>query len=205
MDNLEKNLDREVNSYLQIVESNPEVQKLQNGSITSDVYSKFLKTFYVVEYLSHKAVKKASEKTTNSHPYLSKRFDLCAKGELGHAEIALKDLSDLGETDLELNNKQIVDEYDDFLQRHADDYPLGILGHSYLFENVSGILFPKNKPLNFPSKFIEVHAKEDPRHSQAIKRTVRKIEKDISVNDIERIISITRKSGNHLLKVFETA
>ena len=33
--------------------------------------------------------------------------------------------------------------------------------------------------LEYPSKFIEVHAKEDPGHSLAIKRTVRKIEEDL--------------------------
>lgn len=205
MSRLEQHLDKEVENYLEIVESKPEVKKLQNGSISSDIYRKFLKTFYIIECLSHKAVKRASQKTASFDPYLSKRFHLCAQGELGHAEIALKDLSNLGEKDFELNNKQIVDEYDNFLQKHADNYPLGILGHSYLFENVSGILFPKGKPIDFPSKFIEVHAKEDPRHSQAIKKTVRHIEKGISDDDIEKIIGITRKSGSYLLKVFETA
>ena len=204
MNSLESSLDKEVNIYLQIVEDREEVQNLQSASITSDIYCKFLKTFYIIEFLSQKAVKKASENTAHVNPYLSKRFDLCAKGELGHAEIALKDLSDLGEKEFELNNKNLVDEYDEFLQREADEYPLGILGHSYLFENVSGILFPKNKPLNFPSKFIEVHAKEDPGHSQAIKKTVRNIEAQISDEDIEKIILFSRKSGEYLLKLFDT-
>ena len=204
MNSLESSLDKEVNNYLQIVEDREEVQKLQSASITSDIYCKFLKTFYIIEFLSQKAVKRASENTALINPYLSKRFDLCAKGELGHAEIALKDLSDLGEKEFELNNKNLVDEYDEFLQREADEYPLGILGHSYLFENVSGILFTKNKPLNFPSKFIEVHAKEDPGHSQAIKKTVRNIEAEISDEDIEKIILFSRKSGEYLLKLFDT-
>ena len=177
MSNLESRLDKEVNNYLQIVEGREEVKNLLSASIALDVYCNFLKLFYIIEYLSQKAVKKASENTAQINPYLSKRFDLCARGELGHAEIALKDLSDLGETEFELKNKDLVDEYDEFLQREADEFPLGILGHSYLFENVSGILFPKNKPIDFPSKFIEVHAKEDPGHSIAIKKTVRNIER----------------------------
>ena len=204
MSTLEQSLDREVDSYLKLIESKPEVKNLQNGTVSLNIYRKFLKTFYIVEHLSHKAVTKAGQKTASLDPYLSKRFHLCAKGELGHAEIALKDLSDLGEKDFELSNRQTVDEYDDFLQKHADNYPLGILGHSYLFENVSAILFPRGEPLDFPSKFIEVHAKEDPGHSQAIKKTVRHVEKGLSDDDIKKIIGITRESGDHLLKVFET-
>ncbi|MGI9535414.1 MAG: hypothetical protein ACR2NW_10735, partial [Thermodesulfobacteriota bacterium] len=204
MSNLESRLDEEVNNYLQIVETKEEVQKLLSASVTLNIYRKFLITFYIIEYLSQKAVKKASKNTSQANPYLSKRFDVCAKGELGHADIALKDLSDIGEKDFELKNKQLVEEYDKFLQQEADDFPLGILGHSYLFENVSGILFPKNKPLDYPSKFIEVHAKEDPGHSQAIKKTVRNIESDISEEDIEKIIVFSRKSGEYLLKLFDT-
>ncbi|MGI9533382.1 MAG: hypothetical protein ACR2NW_00385 [Thermodesulfobacteriota bacterium] len=204
MSNLESRLDEEVHSYLQIVETKEEVKELQSGNVTLTVYRKFLMTFYIIEYISQKAVKKASENTAQENPYLSKRFDLCAKGELGHADIALKDLSDMGEKDFELNNKQLVDEYDNFLQNEADEFPLGILGHSYLFENVSGLLFPKNKPLKYPSKFIEVHAKEDPGHSQAIKKTVRNIEAGITEDDIEKIIVFSRKSGKYLLKLFDT-
>ena len=204
MGNLESRLDEEVNNYLQIVKNKEEVQNLLDATITLDIYRNFLKTFYIIEYLSHKAVKKASENTAQSNPYLSKRFDICAMGEMGHAEIALKDLSDLGDKDFELSNKQLVDEYDEFLQTEANEYPLGILGHSYLFENVSGILFPENKPLSYPSKFIEVHAKEDPGHSLAIKKTVRNIEADISEEDIEKIILFSRKSGEYLLRLFNT-
>jgi len=204
MSSLESRLDEEVNNYLQIVERREEVQKLLSATITLDIYRNFLKTFYIIEYLSQKAVRRASENTADTNPYLSNRFDLCAKGELGHAEMALKDLSDLGEKEFDLKNKKLVDEYDEFLQKEANTYPLGILGHSYLFENVSGLMFPKNKSLNFPSKFIEVHAKEDPGHSQAIKRTVRNIEGEISNDDIERIILFSRKSGEYLLKLFDT-
>jgi len=204
MSNLECSLDNEVQNYLEILEKNENVQILQSGSITLTLYKKFLKTFYFIEDLSQKAVYKAALNTTLSNPYLSKRFEYCARGELGHAQIALKDLKDVGEETLESNNKALINEYNEFLQKEADEYPLGILGHSYLFENVSGILFPKNSPLDYPSKFIEVHAKEDPAHSLAIKKTVRNIEGDLDNNDIARIINFSKESGEYLIKVFES-
>lgn len=204
MSNLECSLDNEVQKYLELLENIENVQILQSGSITLDIYKKFLKTFYFIEDLSQKAVNKAAKNTSESNPYLSKRFEFCAQGELGHAQIALQDLNDLGEEALESKNIDLIDEYNEFLQKEADEYPLGILGHSYLFENVSGILFPKNKPLDYPSKFIEVHAKEDPAHSLAIKRTVRNIQDDLNQEDITHIIIFSKKSGEYLLKVFES-
>lgn len=204
MNNLESSLDNEVQNYLELLKNNENVKMLQSGSITLSIYKKFLRTFYFIEDLSQMAVNKAALNTSESNPYLSKRFEVCAKGELGHAQIALNDLKEIGEESIESDNKDLIDEYNAFLQKEADEYPLGILGHSYLFENVSGILFPENKPIEYPSKFIEVHAKEDPGHSIAIKRTVRKIEDDLDSSDVERIIGFSRKSGEYLLKVFES-
>jgi len=200
---LEEELDREVDQYLKKVEGMEEVQELLSGKIGKDKYKKFLKTFYAIEHLSQRAVNMASINTEKTNLYLSKRFHICAQGELGHAEIALKDLSELGGNCHLLENPEIVKEYDRLLQKEAEVFPLAILGHSYLFENVSGKLFPKHKKLKFPSKFIEVHAKEDPGHSRAIKRTLRNIEKDLSKDNVERIIDFTRQSGEYLMKVFE--
>ena len=204
MSNLESNLDNEVQNYLELLRNNENVKMLQSGSITLSIYKKFLRTFYFIEDLSQMAVNKAAQNTANSNPYLSKRFEVCAKGELGHAQIALEDLKNIGEESIDSDNRELIDEYNEFLQKEADEYPLGILGHSYLFENVSGILFPENEPLEYPSKFIEVHAKEDPGHSLAIKRTVRKIEDELDSSDIERIIAFSKKSGEYLIKVFES-
>ena len=204
MSNLESSLDNEVQNYLELLRNNENVKNLQSGSITLNIYKKFLKTFYFIEDLSQMAVNKAAQNTANSNPYLSKRFEVCAKGELGHAQIALEDLKNIGEESIDSDNRELIDEYNEFLQKEADEYPLGILGHSYLFENVSGILFPENEPLEYPSKFIEVHAKEDPGHSLAIKRTVRKIEDELDSSDIERIIAFSKKSGEYLIKVFES-
>lgn len=204
MSSLESRLDNEVQNYLEILKNNENVRMLQTGSITLGIYKKFLKTFYFIEDLSQKAVNRAAENTSASNPYLSKRFEHCARGELGHAEIALKDLKELGEEGIETESRGLVQEYLDFLLKEADEYPLGILGHSYLFENVSGIMFPENEPLEYPSKFIEVHAKEDPGHSIALKRTVRNIEDDLSQDNIDRIIKFSRKSGEYLIKVFES-
>lgn len=203
MQKLEQLLDKEVDNYLKEIESREEVKGLLSGKISENIYKKFLKTFYFIEDLSQKAVKNASLNTAQSNPYLSKRFKMCAQGELGHAEIALEDLEKLGTYKSELERNTVLDEYDNFLQDAAENFPLGILGHSYLFENVSGILFNKNKSISYPSEFIEVHAKEDPGHSLAIKRTIRKIEDDFDEDQIQNIISFSRKSGEYLIKLFE--
>ncbi len=204
MNTLEARLDREVIAYLSKVEDMPEVKALLSGTISKEIYIKFLKTFYILEHLSQRAVNLASKMTKEAHPYLSDRFDLCAKGELGHAEIALEDLEQLGVEGVNISKISIVSEYDDMLQDCARTFPLGVLGHSYLFENTSGAMFPKQNPLEFPSKFVEVHAKEDPGHSIAIKRTVRNIQSELNEEEENRILSFTNKSGEYLLKLFKT-
>jgi len=205
MNSLEAKLDMEVIAYLAKVEDMPEVKALLSGSISKEDYARFLKTFYIIEDISQRAVNLASEMTKEAHPYLSQRFDVCARGELGHAEMALKDLEELGVGgggDISEISEAL--EYDTLIQECAQKFPLGVLGHSYLFENASGVMFPKHRPLNFPSKFVEVHAKEDPGHSIAIKRTIRHIENDISAEDQTRMISFANKSGEYLLRVFDS-
>jgi len=204
MNSLEAKLDWLVIAYLSKVEDMEEVKALLSGEISKDDYIRFLKTFYIIEYISQKAVNLASKMTKEENPYLSKRFDVCAKGELGHAEIALEDLKGLGVGGVDLSEASIETEYDRLLQECAHKFPLGILGHSYLFENVSGAMFPKHHPLNFPSKFVEIHAKEDPGHSLAIKRTVRNIENNLNDDEQERIIVFAKKSGEFLLNLFHS-
>jgi len=103
-----------------------------------------------------------------------------------------------------MSESPIAHEYDRVLQDCAQEFPLGVLGHSYLFENASGAMFPKHNPLDFPFKFIEVHAKEDPGHSLAIKRTIRHIENDLSDEEQARMIAFANKSGDYLLKVLDS-
>ncbi|MGB3729979.1 MAG: hypothetical protein WBA70_12100, partial [Thermodesulfobacteriota bacterium] len=146
----------------------------------------------------------ASKIVKEVNPYLSKRFQVCAKGELGHAEIALEDLQELGVTGVDMSEISIASEYDDLLQDCAQEFPLGILGHSYLFENASGVMFPKHHPLELPSKFVEVHAKEDPGHSIAIKRTIRHIENDLTKDEQAQMIAFANKSGDYLLELFHS-
>lgn len=202
MARLEEKLDREVGDYLSRVEGMDEVKALLTGAVSREDYVRFLKTFYIIEFISQRAVLKAAERTEESNPYLSERFRMCARGELGHAEIALEDLSGMGIEGVDISFIPLAQSYDGFLMEEAEKFPLAILGHSYLFENASGIMFPKHKKPPFPSKFIEVHAKEDPGHSLAIKRTVRNIEPDLSADEEERIIGFTKKSGEYLLKLF---
>ncbi len=204
MDRLEKKLDREVGDYLGRVEGMEEVKALLDGELSREDYIRFLKTFYVIEYISRRAVLRAAEKTEDTNPYLSSRFLVCARGELGHAEIALEDLAGMGVEGVDISEIPLAGEYDSFLMREADSFPLGILGHSYLFENASGIMFPKHKKPAYPSKFIEVHAKEDPGHSLAIKRTVRTIEPELTVEQEQRVIGFARESGDFLLRLFES-
>jgi len=202
MERLENRLDNEVNEYLSRVEGMKEVRALLSGKVSKGDYVRFLKTFFAIEYLSQRAVLKAADKTEKTNPYLSARFRMCAKGEHGHVEIALEDLSGMGVDDVDIADIPFADEYDDLLMSKADSFPLGILGHSYLFENASGIMFPKHKRLPYPSKFIEVHAKEDPGHSLAIKRTVRTIQPDVTSEQQEEILGFARESGDLLLKLF---
>lgn len=204
MENLESLLDIEVETYLRRVKDKEEIKDLVSGSITRETYARFLFTFYVIEFLSQRAVNMASISTKDSDPYLSRRFHSCAQGELGHAEIALRDLKDLGEKESNPFCLEIVREYDEFLQSAAERFPLAILGHSYLFENVSGILFPEIETVPDPSTFIEVHAKEDPVHSMAIKRTVKKVEETLSTEDIEKIVQFSRESGDYLMRLFDS-
>ena len=181
-----------------------EIKDLVSGNLTRETYARFLLTFYIIEFLSQRAVNMASINTQDSDPYLSKRFHSCAQGELGHAEIALRDLKDLGEKEINPFCLEIVREYDEFLQNAAENFPLAILGHSYLFENVSGLLFPELETVPDPSTFIEVHAKEDPAHSLAIKKTVRRIEKDLGEEKIEKIVQSSRESGDYLMRLFDS-
>lgn len=204
MEKLESLLDIEVETYLQRVKNKEEVKDLVSGNLTRETYAKFLFTFYIIEFLSQRAVNMASINTKDSDPYLSKRFHSCAQGELGHAEIALRDLKDLGEKEINPFCLEIVREYDEFLQNAAERFPLAILGHSYLFENVSGLLFPELETVPDPSTFIEVHAKEDPAHSLAIKKTVRRIEKDLGEEKIEKIVRFSRQSGDYLMRLFDS-
>lgn len=204
MEKLESLLDTEVKTYLQRVMDREETKKLVSGNLDRATYARFLLTFYIIESLSQRAVNMASVNTRDSDPYLSKRFHSCAQGELGHAEIALRDLRDLGEEETNPFSIDIVREYDEFLQDAAERFPLAILGHSYLFENVSGLLFPEVKLPPGPSTFIEVHAKEDPIHSVAIKKTVRRAEKDLGTEDIEEIVRFSRESGDYLMRLFDS-
>ena len=204
MQKLELSLDTEVKTYLQRLKDKEEIKNLVSGNLTRKTYARFLLTFYIIEYLSQRAVNMASINTENSDPYLSKRFHSCAQGELGHAEIALRDLKDLGEKEINPFCLEIVREYDEFLQNTAEQFPIAILGHSYLFENVSGLLFPEIETVPDPSTFIEVHAKEDPAHSLAIKKTVRRVEENLSEEEIERIVRFSRESGDYLMRLFDS-
>ena len=204
MEKLESLLDTEVKTYLHRIKDKEEIKDLVSGNLTRKTYARFLFTFYIIEFLSQRAVNMASINTKDSDPYLSKRFHSCAQGELGHAEIALRDLKDLGEKEINPFCLEIVREYDEFLQNAAEQFPLAILGHSYLFENVSGLLFPELETVPDPSTFIEVHAKEDPAHSLAIKKTVRRIEKDLGEEKIEKIVQFSRESGDYLMRLFDS-
>ncbi len=204
MQKLEPLLDVEVETYLRRVKDKEEIKDLVSGNLTRKTYARFLLTFYIIEFLSQRAVNMASVNTKDSDPYLSKRFHSCAQGELGHAEIALRDLRDLGEREINPFCLEIVREYDEFLQNAAERFPLAILGHSYLFENVSGLLFPELETVPDPSTFIEVHAREDPAHSLAIKKTVRRIERDLGEEEIGKIVQFSRESGNYLMRLFDS-
>jgi hypothetical protein len=202
MPNLEESLDKEVIEFIGEVEQLDEYKALHEGSISDENYIRLLKTFYIMESISADAVNKASRNTKKVNPYLSQRFDFCAEGERGHAEIALKDLADMGISKVEKNGTGIVHEYNKFLQQAADELPAQIVGHSYIFESASAVLFPKQEITDKPRRFAEVHAREDPGHSQAIRRTVRKIEPELSTEEKQKIVSFSKKSGRYFINLF---
>jgi hypothetical protein len=201
---LEEMLDREVGEYLGKVEAMDEVKALLSGEISREDYIRFLKTFYIIEFISRKAVLRAAKNTEETNPYLSARFISCARGEEGHAEIALEDLAGMGADGVDMSLIPLAGQYGEFLLDEAGRSPLGVLGHSYLFENASGIMFPRHSKPPYPSRFIEVHAKEDPSHSIAIKKTVRMIEPELTAGQKEEIVRFARESGDYLLRVFES-
>ena len=204
MEKLEEMLDREVGEYLGKVRGMEEVKALLSGGISREDYIKFLTSFYIIEYISRKAVLRAAEHTEETNPYLSSRFISCARGEEGHAEIALEDLVGMDAGGVDISRLPLALQYDEFLLDEADRSPLGILGHSYLFENASGIMFPGYVKPPYPSRFIEVHAKEDPGHSIAIKKTVRKIEPELNGNQKHEIVGFAHASGEFFLRVFQS-
>lgn len=204
MSRLEPLLDDEVKNYLLALKGRKEIKDLVSGNVDRKTYARFLSTFYIIEFLSQRAVNMASINTEDSDPYLSRRFHSCAQGELGHAELALRDLRDLGGEEIDPFAFEAAREYDGFLQNAADEFPPAILGHSYLFENVSGLLFSEVKTFVSPSTFMEVHAKEDPIHSIAIKKTVRKVEETLDDKEIERIVEFARESGDYLMRLFDS-
>ncbi|HSG31368.1 MAG TPA: hypothetical protein VLB82_07475 [Thermodesulfobacteriota bacterium] len=200
--NLEELLDKEVIEFIGEVEQLDEYKALHGGTITDETYIRFLKTFYIMESISADAVHRASQNTKQTNPYLSQRFDFCAEGERGHAEIALKDLLDMGISGVDTNGNGIVNKYNDFLQTGADELPAQIVGHSYIFESASAVLFPKQEIADNPKRFVEIHAKEDPGHSQAIRRTVRKIEPDLSTEEKKKIVNFSKQSGRYFIDLF---
>ena len=150
MENLESLLDIEVEN----LSSQGERQGGDKGSCFREHHPEkptrdSCSLFYIIEFLSQRAVNMASISTKDSDPYLSRRFSLLRAGrtrDMPRSPFA--DLRDLGEKESNPFCLEIVREYDEFLQSAAERFPLAILGHSYLFENVSGLLFPEieNRP-----------------------------------------------------------
>ncbi len=204
MEKLETLLDAEIDSFLSQARELPEIKALVSGKLSKAQYKKLLRTFRLVEQISHRAVNTAAiyaGETGNA--YLAGRLGSCATGELGHAELAIEDLRDLGDKSAENRKHKTADGWQKELLKKAREFPPAIIGHSYLFEGASGILFQDAVvPKGMPERFVVVHAKEDPAHARAIKRTIRTMEKELSEKQRDGIVKFARKSGGRLMKVF---
>ncbi len=202
MEKLETLLDSEMGSFLTKARELPEVKALVSGKVTRAQYKKLLKTFCLVEQISHRAVNTAAiYAREKGNAYLAGRLGSCAAGELGHAELALEDLRDLGDKSAKIPK---AENWEAELLKKAREFPPAIIGHSYLFEGASGILFQDAVvPKGMPERFVIVHAKEDPAHARAIKRTIRVMEKNLTRKQTEEIVKFARKSGVRLMKIFE--
>ncbi|QMU56606.1 MAG: hypothetical protein GKS04_05680 [Candidatus Mycalebacterium zealandia] len=202
MEKLETLLDTEIDSFLSKARELTEVKALVSGSLSKEQYKKLLRTFCFVEQISHRAVNTAAIYAgEKGNAYLAGRLGSCAAGELGHAELALEDLRDLGEKNAKI---PVAKNWERELLEKAREFPPAIVGHSYLFEGASGILFQNAVvPKGMPERFVVVHAKEDPAHARAIKRTIRIMVKDLTPKKTLEIADFARKSGVRLMKMFE--
>ena len=202
MEKLETLLDAEIDAFLSKARELSEVQALVSESLSKEQYKKLLRTFCFVEQISHRAVNTAAIYASESgNAYLAGRLGSCAAGELGHAELALEDLRDLGEKSAKIPSAK---QWENELMKKARVFPPAIVGHSYLFEGASGILFQDAVvPKGMPDRFVVVHANEDPAHARAIKRTIRMMVKTLKPKQTDEIIKFARKSGERLMKMFE--
>lgn len=201
---LEILLDAEIERFLAAARGLAEVSALVSGNLSRARYKKLLKTFCLVERISHSAVNTAAVRAADAgDSYLAGRLGSCAAGELGHAELAVEDLRDLGERNPEGNIPKSADAWKAELLSTAREFPAAIISHSYLFEGASGILFQDAAvPKGMPDRFVSVHAKEDPAHARAIRRTIRAMEKGLSAKQSESIVKFARKSGERMMRVF---
>ena len=202
MEKLEQLLDREIDRFLSEARAVPEVRALVSGGVSKGQYRKLLRTFCLVEQISHRAVNTAAIYAgEGGDAYLAGRLGSCAAGELGHAELALEDLRDLGEKSAKIPK---AEKWEAELLKKAREFPPAIIGHSYLFEGASGILFQDAVvPKGMPDRFVAVHAKEDPAHAKAIRRTIRTMVKGLKPGQEEEIVKFARKSGGRLMKMVE--
>ena len=80
MEKLESLLDIEVKTYLQRVKSKEEVKDLVSGNLTRETYARFLFTFYIIEFLSQRAVNMASINTKDSDPLPEQKVSFLRTG-----------------------------------------------------------------------------------------------------------------------------
>ena len=201
MMNLAQALDKEVHDFEQKLCEVERVKALLSGSISRTDYAALLTAFYFIEHQSRLAVTAAQCILHRRDAYLSKRFQLCADGEQGHAEMALADLRDLGVESVFPFSSPKISEYASLLQQEAAQRPHNILGHSFLFETASGILFPQVDEVSYPSMFVQTHALEDPKHTIAIKQTVKNVDKRIEADVKAGLIEFSRLSGSRFLEL----
>lgn len=204
MEKLEDLLDRETARFLSVARGVPEVKALVSGGMSAGQYKKLLRIFCLVEQISHRAVNTAAIYAGEAgDAYLAGRLGSCAAGELGHAELALEDLRDLGEKNAKIPN---AEKWENELLKKAREFPPAVIGHSYLFESASGTLFQDAVvPEGMPRRFVSVHAKEDPAHAKAIKRTIRMMVKGLKPGETEEIVKFARKSGERLMRLVKGA
>ena len=196
-------LDGEVQVFLEELKAVSCVEALIGGTITREAYIGLLGACYLIESYSSRAVEVAGSAVAESSPELSRRFGICAAGERGHAEVALEDLKGLGVPDGERFEIPEAREYRAFLEQEAAERPECILAHSHAFECASGELFPQVPELPFPDRFIRLHAREDPGHSVAIRRTVRMFEQTSPETMGEDLVVFARESRRRFLGVLE--
>lgn len=198
IETLRNRLDQAVERYLVELRQLPVVTALVQGVPTREAYAGLLHAFALIEDVSAVAVTTAA-RTLGLKTYLGRKFRACAQGEVGHGDLARRDLVQMGCSVQDLT--ALARPYQTWLVEAAITKPYLLLGHTYLFEVTSARFFPTVPPLPFSHDYIRVHADLDPRHAVILGRTVDHMERYFHAAQQKAILAFAEESRHRYLSL----